>query len=157
MNRFFLLTVLVIAVFIAGWYLLQQNILITGSQLAGGAGSVTDPSYHYTNATKNDIFVTAPEPAASVTTTIIIEGYARGPWYFEGTFPVEVKNAKGVVIGTGQGKAEGEWTSNNFAPFTAEVDLKALYNGQATIVLKKDNPSGNASKDASLSFPVLVQ
>ncbi len=157
MKRFFFLTVLAIAVFAASWYTLEQNIMVPGAELTGSVGNSADLSYRYANASKDDIFVTSPSPGDSVTTTIIAQGYARGSWYFEGVFPVDVENANGTIVGTGQGKAGGEWTTNNFVPFTAEVSLKALYNGPATLVLKKDNPSGNAANDASLSFPILVQ
>ena len=156
MTRFFLLTVLAIGAFIGAWALLQHAAL-PATAFSGGAATAANPSFQYTNASKDDIFVTSPEPGNSMTTTILIQGYARGSWYDEAVFPIEIQNGSSIVIGSAQGKAQSEWTTQNFVPFAAEIDLKALYNGPATIILKKDNPSGKTSNDASLSFPVMIQ
>ena len=133
MTRFFLLTVLAIAAFIGAWSLLQHAAL-SATAFAGGAAIAANPSFQYSNASKDDIFITSPEPGDSMTTTIFIQGYARGLWYDEAVFPVEIQNGSGTVIGSAQGKAQSEWTTENFVPFTAEIDLKALYNGPATVI-----------------------
>ena len=155
MSRFFLLTVLALGAFIGAWSLVQ-HASVSATAFAG-ATTTANPTYQYVNTSKDDIFVTSPKPGDSVTTTVFIEGYARGPWYDEAVFPVEIRNGSGTVIGSTQGKAQAEWTTQNFVPFLAELDLKALYNGPATVILKKDNPPGDPSKDASLSFPVMIQ
>lgn len=157
MARFVLITVLAIATFIGSWYSIQRSMAPSGAELANGAIFSIDPSYHYANASKDDIFVSSPEPGESVTNTILVAGYARGSWYSEAVFPVDVEDAQGTVIGSGQGKANSDWMTDDFVPFTAEVDLKSLYNGQALIILKKDNPSGQPSSDASLLFPVMIR
>ena len=116
-----------------------------------------NPTYSYNNTSESMIFITSPKPGDNMTSTVIIKGFALGAWYFEGVFPVVVENDTGMEIAEGQGKANGDWTSQGFVPFTAEVDVKAPYTGNATVVLKKDNASGDPSHDASVSFPVIFQ
>lgn len=155
MTRLFFVTALAAAAVIGGWYALSTEGAVTTFFSKDTPG--TAPAFRYTNASQDDIFLIAPQPGDSVTTTIPLHGFARGPWYFEATFPVEVRDANGKVIGSGQAKAESDWMTESFVPFTAELDLKVLYNGAATIVLRKDNPSGDPSKDAALSLPVMIQ
>ena len=155
MTRLLFATAIIAAAVVGGWYAFSTEGAITTffSTDAPGATSV----FRYINASQDDIFLISPQPGESVTTTIPLHGFARGPWYFEATFPVEVRDANGKVIGSSQAKAQSDWMTESFVPFTAELDLKVLYNGAATIVLKKDNPSGDPSKDATLSFPVMIQ
>lgn len=116
-----------------------------------------DASVTYINASSDLVFVSAPKPGGSVQGSFSISGFARGSWYFEAVFPIDVIDRSGNVIAHTQGRAQSEWATDAFVPFTAQVALVAPYSGPATVVLKKDNPSGDPAPDASLSFPVLIQ
>ena len=157
MARLFLVTVIVLGVAVLGWYVLQHGIGFSISDYIGGSTISGTPSYTYTNTSEDSIFITSPKPAADVTSTIVVHGFARGNWYFEAVFPMVVLNQSGLVIGQGQGKAGADWTTNSFVPFTAEVDLQTPYTGAAEVILKNDNASGDPARDASVSFPVIVQ
>jgi hypothetical protein len=156
MSKLFLIIIVLAGILFFAVYALRQGFG-TGTELIGTTTLPANASYSYANASEDMIFITSPKPGENVTSTIVIKGFARGTWYFEAVFPVVVENAGGMVIGEGQGKAEGDWTTNSFVPFTAEVDLKTPYTGVAQVVLKKDNPSGDPSRDASISFPVVIQ
>lgn len=110
----------------------------------------------YVNASANDIVVTTPTPGAHTQVPISIKGQARGMWYFEASFPIHVLDSNGLVIGQGIATAESDWMTENFVPFSASIALTSVYTGTATIVLKKDNPSGDAVRDASISLPVTI-
>ena len=157
MAKFFLLIIVVAGILLFAGYAFKQGFGASGMGFLGTTTLPANASYSYANASEDAIFVTSPKPGQSITSTIIIKGFARGNWYFEATFPVIVENDNGLVIGEGHGNAEGDWMTSSFVPFTAEVDLKTPYTGVATIVMKKDNPSGDPAKDASLSFPVILQ
>jgi hypothetical protein len=47
--------------------------------------------------------------------------------------------------------------TTEFVPYKAEVVLPESYIGEATLVLKKDNPSGMAENDASAEFNITVE
>lgn len=157
MARFFLVLVVVGGIVGIGWYVLKYEAAFSNGDFVNTEKLPANLVYAYANASSDEIFVTSPKPGESVTATILVKGYARGHWYFEGVFPVDVTNADGVVIGSGRGTADAEWMTEGFVPFTGEVYLKSLYAGPATVVLKKDNPSGKASNNGSLSFPVMIQ
>lgn len=114
------------------------------------------PSFTYVNASADLIRISSPKPGDSVGQTIRVAGEARGPWFFEASFPVQVIDESGTVIGEAPARAEGDSMTNNFVTFTAGIVLTTPYTGSATVILKKDNPSGDPSRDASVSFPVTV-
>src|SRR3989344_8354890 len=88
------------------------------------------------------IKVFSPGYRAEVKTPVTITGEARGNWYFEGSFPIEVKDNNGKVIGNGIAQASGEWMTEDFVPFEAKIEFTSPGPNQSgTIVLKKDNPS----------------
>ena len=115
----------------------------------------------YTNATSDLIVVELPFPGAVTDKEFSVIGKARGYWFFEASFPIEVldKDGKSLAIGIAQAQPDpvtGEinWMTENFVPFKADIKVPTVYIGPATLVLKKDNPSGLPENDASISIPV---
>ena len=105
------------------------------------------------------ITVTSPLPNSSISsTTITVTGKARGNWYFEASFPIEVFGdpAEGL-LGNGIGQAQGDWMTTDYVLFTAKVTiLPTIQTPGETIhiILKNDNPSGDPAKQKSLDIPV---
>jgi hypothetical protein len=54
-------------------------------------------------------------------------------------------------------QAQGDWMTEEFVPYKADIKIPNAYTGKATILLKKDNPSGLVEKDASISFPFTIE
>lgn len=102
------------------------------------------------------ITVSEPVSGAIVSNDFYVRGEARGPWYFEASFPIEVRSDSGRVVGHGIAQAQGDWMTKDFVPFSAEVHI-AGYAGPATLILRKDNPSGLPEHDDSISIPVVVR
>ncbi len=113
------------------------------------------PQAAWQNADEDMIKLDLVKPGVTVLPKFIVSGEARGPWFFEASFPVEVLDKDGNNIAQGIAQAQGEWMTEEFVPFRAEVNV-GDYSGPATLVLHKDNPSGMADKDASLSVPIEV-
>ena len=111
----------------------------------------------YTKATADSIVVDLPYPGAVTGKEFAVVGQARGTWYFEASFPVVLIDASGKIIATGIAQAEGDWMTENFVPFKATIKAPASFIGPATLVLRKDNPSGLPENDASISFPITVE
>ncbi|MDQ5948887.1 MAG: hypothetical protein QG589_12 [Patescibacteria group bacterium] len=111
----------------------------------------------YTHASADLIVVELPFPGAVTGKTFSVIGKARGTWFFEASFPVVVLDKDGKVIATSIARAKKDWMTNDFVPFEADFKVPDDYMGPATIVLKKDNPSGMADKDASISFPITIE
>lgn len=118
------------------------------------APAAGDVSYMHADASM--ISLTSPKVGAIVPSQFALMGQARGNWYFEASFPVEVRAVGGSVIATALAQAEDDWMTTELVPFTAVVNTGA-YKGPAIIILKKDNPSGLPENDASVSIPVVIQ
>ena len=100
--------------------------------------------------------ITSPLAGATVGRTFTVKGEARGQWYFEASFPVQVKDKDNNTVGQGIAQAEGEWMTTEFVPFSANV-IVTNYSGPATLVLLKDNPSGLPENEDAVSIPIIVQ
>ncbi len=111
----------------------------------------------YFNATANNIMVELPFPGAVTGKDFSVIGKARGNWFFEASFPIEVLDKEGSLLTTGIAQAEGEWMTMDFVPFRADIKAPQSYIGEATLVLKKDNASGLPEHDASISFPITIE
>lgn len=108
---------------------------------------------------KTDLIrVSYPLPNQIVSSPLVIEGVARGSWFFEATFPVVLTNWDGLIIAEGVARAESDWMTSNFVPFKAKLDFtidKKSYSDKGTLILRKDNPSGLAKNNDSLEIPVI--
>lgn len=111
----------------------------------------------YSNATADNITIDTPFPGAVTGKEFGVLGKARGTWFFEASFPIEVLDKNGALLAQGIAQAQGEWMTTEFVPFKATIVITKTYTGKATLVLKKDNPSGLPEKDASVSFPFTIE
>lgn len=106
-------------------------------------------------AMQDTIRVTSPKPGATAKAPLTVSGEARGTWYFEASFPYELRAADGTVLAQGPVQAQGEWMTTEFVPFSVSIAFPAQAAGsQGTLILKKDNPSGLPENDAALTIPV---
>jgi hypothetical protein len=118
---------------------------------------VQAPTFTYDRASADTIVVTLPFPDAVVGKEFSVLGRARG-WYFEASFPVELLDKDGNVLAQAPAQAQGDWMTSEFVDFKADlVVANQNYIGPATLVLKKDNPSGEPQNDASVSLPITVE
>jgi Immunoglobulin-like domain of bacterial spore germination len=101
------------------------------------------------------VAVTSPAANGHVHSPLTITGTVTGGgWFFEASFPVKVLDADGTVLGIGTAQAQGDWMTTDTVPFSATVSFVAPQDATGTVVLSKDNPSGDPAKDLSLSIPV---
>ena len=104
------------------------------------------------------IHVTSPKNDAELLSPFTVKGEARGTWYFEASFPVQLKNDKGVVVASGPAQAQGDWMTENFVPFTITLSFKRQVAGsKGTLILHRDNPSGLPQNEGSLEIPVVFK
>lgn len=161
-SKLVLLCIVVIAVF-GGWYFYSHR-----SQSALDTTTANEDDTNPTQAVTSLTILPAPplptHPLISVDVDTVnkplkspatITGQAKGNWYFEASFPVELKNNSNVIIGTGVAKAQSDWMTTNFVPFTVSVSFPPQPAGSSgTLVFKKDNPSGEPANDDQYVIPV---
>ena len=105
---------------------------------------------------KDDLIrIESPRPNAEVKSPLKITGAARGNWYFEASFPVQILDANKNIIAQAPAEAKSDWMTTNFVPFELTLDFKAPTTTTGFLVLKKDNPSGDPAKDDSLIIPII--
>ncbi len=103
----------------------------------------------------NLIKVNNPRPNQIISSPLLIAGEARGAWFFEASFPVELSDQNGNIIARGIATAQSEWMTENFVPFIAKLEFSALTSQKGILTLKKDNPSGLSENDDKLIVPVI--
>lgn len=163
--------------FISGW--LQDNqalgrpvdILIQPASPAGGPGKIyiSDDKagvvylVRYTGITSlpinvkdksNLIHVMKISEGDLVKSPLKIEGEARGYWFFEASFPIKIYDANGRELGIAIAQADGEWMTENFVPFHAELKFSKPSTDTGFLVLERDNPSGLPENADELRIPV---
>ena len=94
----------------------------------------------------------------SITSPVKITGEARGNWFFEASFPISIVNWDGLIIGQGVATAKGDWMTEDFVPFEANIGFdKVTYKNNGAIILQKDNPSGLPENDDALEIPIFFK
>lgn len=83
-----------------------------------------------------------------------ISGQARGTWYFEGDFPIEIRDNSGNLVAQSFATAQGEWMTENWVDYRAEIRFSPPQTESGFLILRKDNPSDLPEHDAELKLPV---
>jgi hypothetical protein len=116
-----------------------------------------------TQLDKSDlIVVTSPRSHDKVKSPLTVRGKARGNWFFEASFPVELISSDGTVLAQTAAQAKGDWMTSDFVAFEATLSFPLLKlpsentSLPVTLVLKKDNQSGLPEHDDSISIPLVV-
>ncbi len=122
----------------------------TAGYATPAAGTSTDGTVSHSDL----IRVTSLKAGDRIASPLTVRGEARGPWYFEASFPVKVLDANGKVLGQAPATAQGEWMTTAFVPFTATIAFAAPTTPTGTVVFEKDNPSGLPQNEDALRIPV---
>ena len=111
------------------------------------AGSRTLPNPEITSIKSNE----------TIKSPLVVEGKAVGGWFFEASFPIQLQDEKGVVLGTGIAQASGDWMTDAQVPFKAIITFKQPSKStKGFLVFKKDNPSGLEIYDQQFKMPVII-
>ena len=104
------------------------------------------------------ISVDFPRERQEVKSPIKISGKARGSWFFEGSFPIQLVDADGNILGTSLATSTENWMTTDYIPFTSELSFeKATSTTRAVLVLSKDNPSGNPDFDQNIFVTLILK
>lgn len=121
------------------------------------AEEIKAPEPTYVNASSGMIIVETPTPLSVTGKEFSVIGKARGTWFFEASFPVEVLDKDGKTLATGIAQAQSDWMTTELVGYKANISIPTSYIGKATLILKKDNPSGMPEHEASISFPITIE
>lgn len=98
--------------------------------------------------------VSLPQVNAVVSSPLKIIGQARGTYFFEASFPIELKDQDGNILAQTIAQAKSDWMTENFVPFEANLTFDKPNIKVGRLILKKDNPSGLPQNDLALEIPI---
>jgi hypothetical protein len=91
------------------------------------------------------------------TSPLIIEGRAKGTYFFEASFPVKIIDEAGNVLGTSYAKAQSDWMTEDYVDFTVNLSFATKAEGKGYLIFAKDNPSGLPEYDKETRFPIILK
>ncbi|MEF8846849.1 MAG: Gmad2 immunoglobulin-like domain-containing protein [Candidatus Paceibacterota bacterium] len=103
---------------------------------------------------QREIRVEAPQSNQMISSPLAVKGEAHGSWYFEGSFPVELKDAGGNSLARKSIQAQGDWMTEDFVPFEVELSFETPQTATGTLILEKANPSGLPENVDQREIPV---
>ncbi|MDP2910273.1 MAG: Gmad2 immunoglobulin-like domain-containing protein [bacterium] len=99
-----------------------------------------------------------PRPNQEIESPLVVQGEARGYWFFEASFPIVLTDWDGLIIAQGIAQARGEWMTEDFVQFESTLEFeKPEYSNKGTLILRKDNPSGLPEYDDALEIPMIFK
>jgi len=124
----------------------------------GSSGLYPTPSASATPSSDDKIRLDSPLPGAYVSSPLTVTGQARGTWYFEASFPVELTDWDGKIIAQTPAQAQGDWMTTGWVPFQAMLTFpKQPPGSRGFLILKKDNPSGLPQNEDSREIMIYFQ
>lgn len=94
-------------------------------------------------------------PGDTVASPLTVTGRARGYWYFEASFPAELLDGNGNQLAIQPAQAQSDWMTVDFVPFSVTLTYPTPATATGTLMLRKDNPSGEPANDDFLAIPVV--
>jgi hypothetical protein len=126
-----------------------------GRTFANQSSSTTTDATSTPAAGKEDkIRVTNITANQVISSPVTIEGSARGYWYFEASFPVELVDGNGKTVAIGPAQAQAEWMTTEFVPFSITLSFAKPTTPTGTLILRNDNPSGLPENADELRIPI---
>jgi len=104
----------------------------------------------------SEIEIYTPKIGDTIYSPVNILGQARGSWFFEAVFPVRLLDEKNNLLASGQAHAQGEWTTDNFVPFTVQLSYSLSATSSGVLIFNNDNPSGLPQNSKELRLPVEI-
>ncbi len=114
-----------------------------------------------TNATTSSdelhdlIVVDSITPNTLIENPLRLSGKARGMWFFEASFPIELRDSDGNLLGQAIAQAQSDWMTTEFVSFNGILSWATSTTKSGVLLLKKDNPSGLPEHDRTLIIPVV--
>jgi hypothetical protein len=116
------------------------------------------PNCEFQMCPKEDLIVVEnPRAREEISSPLFISGKARGYWFFEASFPIELVDENNNLIAQTISQAKGEWMTEDFVPFEATLNFVNPKTNKGFLIFRKDNPSGLKEHDDELRVPIFFK
>lgn len=103
--------------------------------------------------TNQNIIIDNLADGQNITLPMTVTGTVKN-WFFEGSFPVFLKDDQGNELAIALASSPVDWMTADPIPFTVTLPV-VNYTGPGTITFKKDNPSGEPQFDEEVVVNVV--
>ena len=103
---------------------------------------------------KEGILVSLPKRNEKIKSPLKIEGEARGFWFFEAQFSVELYDANDNFLGRAILTAKEDWMTENFVSFEGKLEFAQSATSLGTLRFLSDNPSGLPENQKIFEVPI---
>ena len=103
------------------------------------------------------IIVEYPVQNDIVSSPLVVEGKAKGTWFFEGDFPIRLYLGSNKLVDKyveGYAVAKGEWMTTDYVEFEATIEFPTPSTNNGILVLQKNNPSDLEENNEEISINV---
>jgi hypothetical protein len=138
--------ILVILVFSLGALIWYSKVAMAPKENGMGLVNTQKPA--------EDIVLAVPGQNQIIRSPLQIAGKAKGNWFFEGVFPVELLDAQGKVLAKGMVKAQGDWQTTEYVNFIGSLNFESATSTKGSLKFTNDNPSGLPENSKSFFIPV---
>src|ERR1035437_1342255 len=115
MKRIIIPTILILAVIIIMAFIFDWGRgKVKPSEINQNASTTETIQPDSFSTSSMPIVVSYPVENQEVSSPIVIVGKARGNWYFEATFPVELVDNDGNILASTAARAETDWATTSF-------------------------------------------
>jgi len=103
---------------------------------------------------ENLIEIIEPKKNEDLSSPVLVRGRARGYWFFEGDFPIEIRSENGETLAQGVAIAKGQWMTEDWVEFSADLQFEVDEKQPASMIFHKQNASGDSEKAKKYVLPV---
>jgi len=133
----------------------QQCRSSAGNLFVESVDETKAEAIEYVSRKGTRITLSAPHSGEVMVSPVVVKGSVPGNWSFEGSFPVILLDSTGITIAQATAILNGDWMTDAHVPFEATLTFNTpVGGGNGTLILKKDNPSGDADKNDSVLLPI---
>ena len=158
----FLIIAIIILVVLGGFYLFssreQQTACTLEAKICPDGSSVcrVAPNCDFAPCPgeKEGILVSSPKRNETIKSPLIIEGEAKGFWFFEAQFTAELYDAQGNFLGRAILTAQKNWMSEDFVPFEGNLIFTQPQSPTGVLKFLSSNPSGLKENQKVFEVPV---
>jgi len=108
-----------------------------------------------TRSIEDLIVVTSPVPLQEIVSPLLVEGKARGYWFFEADFPVMLTDSNGKIIARDNARAKSDWMTEEFVQFSTMLEFKPDYGKPGVLIIRNHNPSDLTENNREVKIPIV--